>query len=92
MNCVKLYMKGEHKMFIGEEGYKAYKKHAVQYMRPYEVGESMEGVSVAIGEKPEVGGMIAISEKDTTDKWYMAKKFFEANYEAVEDDYEPEVG
>jgi len=77
-------MKKDNNMYSGEEGFKAYKKNAVQYMRPYEKDESMEGISVAIGDKPEVGGMIAINQKDATDKWYVAKKFFEDNYEELE--------
>ena len=71
---------------MGDEGFKAYKKTAVQYMRPYEKGESMEDVSVAIGDAPEVGGMIAINLKDGTDKWYVSKDFFSANYAPVENE------
>ena len=76
-------------MYCGDEGFKAYKKTAVQYMRPYEKGESMEGISVAIGDVPEVGGMVAINLEDETNKWYVSKTFFETNYELTED-YEPE--
>lgn len=78
-------------MYCGDEGYKAYMKHAVQYMRPYEPGEDLTGISVAVGDTPEKGGMIAINHKDGTDKWYVSKSFFEANYRSVED-YEPEEG
>lgn len=53
-----------------------------------EKGESMEGISVAIGDTPEVGGMIAINESKRDDIWYVSKKYFEDNYSPAEE-YEP---
>jgi hypothetical protein len=63
--------------------FKEYKKSATQLMRPYEEGESLEGVSVTEGVTPAVGGMIAIDRDDPTDQWYVAEDFFAANYEAA---------
>lgn len=43
----------------------------------------MTGVSVWEGDTPEIGGMVAQNPKDATDRWYVAKAFFEENYELV---------
>lgn len=55
-------------------------------MRPYVVDEDMGGVSVAECDTPELGGMIAVNPDDKSDRWYVAKKFFEDNYELVDDE------
>ena len=62
--------------------FKNYQKVAIQPMRPYVDGENLsaQGVSVWDGDTPEVGGMVAINPKDSDDKWYVSKQFFEANY------------
>ena len=61
--------------------YKNYIKPAMQPMRPYIMGEDLTGVSVSEQDTPEIGGMIAINPRNHADKWYVAKKFFEDNYE-----------
>ena len=53
-------------------------------MRPYIPGECLEGVSVNKEDTPEPGGMIAVNADNPDDRWYVAKKFFEDNYEAVD--------
>ena len=65
--------------------YKDYIKKVVQPMRPYVEGEDLaaQGVSVWAGDVPELGGMVAINPKDPSDQWYVAKQFFEDNYEAA---------
>ena len=60
--------------------FKNYRKKNVQPLRPYVTGEDMTGISVAECDTPEEGGMIAINQSDTSDRWYVAKKFFEDNY------------
>ena len=64
--------------------YKNYRKTAIQPMRPYIVGEDLTGVSVSAEDTPEVGGMIAVNPKNENDKWYVAKDFFNENYELAE--------
>ena len=64
--------------------YKMYRKKALQPMRPYIPGEPLTGVSVSPEDTPEPGGMIAINPANLQDKWYVAKEFFEKNYEVVE--------
>ena len=50
-------------------------------MRPYVEGEDMTGISISESDTPEVGGMIAYNEKVDNDRWYVAKQWFEDNYE-----------
>ena len=61
--------------------WKKYRKTAVQEMRPYVPGEDLTGISVSATDTPEAGGMIARNPKNPNDQWYVAKKFFEDNYE-----------
>jgi hypothetical protein len=63
--------------------FKDYRKKNVQAMRPYVLGEDMEGVSVSPEDTPEAGGMVAVNRKNPQDKWYVAKKFFADNYVEV---------
>ena len=64
-----------------------YRKKNVQPMRPYVAGEDLDNISVS----PEdmklntlVGGMIAVSATNPNDQWYVAKKFFDENYELAD--------
>lgn len=61
--------------------FKNYRKKNVQRMRPYEQGEDMTGISVNKEDTPEIGGMIAVNPYNSEDRWYVAKKFFQDNYE-----------
>ena len=58
-----------------------YRKKTIQPMRPYVPGEDLTGISVSPEDTPEEGGMIAVNPKNPLDQWYVAKKFFEDNYE-----------
>lgn len=60
---------------------KLYRKKNLQPMRPYVPGEDLSKVSVSSEDTPEAGGMIAMNPDDSSDQWYIAKKFFEDNYE-----------
>lgn len=60
--------------------FKNYTKILSQPMRPYVPGEDLTGISVWEGDTLEQGGMIAQNPADPTDRWYVAKKFFEDNY------------
>lgn len=61
--------------------FKPYIKKNVQMLRPYVEGEDMSRISVANTDTPEVGGMIAVNSENSEDQWYVAKDFFEGNYE-----------
>ena len=58
-----------------------YRKKNVQPMRPYVLGEDMTGISVQKEDTPELGGMIAVNPLNSEDRWYVAKTFFNDNYE-----------
>lgn len=65
---------------------KNYRKKNVQPMRPYVEGEDLTGISVSPEDQKLdtlAGGMIAVSAANPDDKWYVAKKFFNDNYEEV---------
>lgn len=61
--------------------FRCYKKTSLQEMRPYILGEDLTGISVNKEDTPEEGGMIARNTKNPKDQWYVAKKFFNDNYE-----------
>ena len=71
-----------------DSGYAEYRKKATQRMRPYVPGEDMTGISVSSGDVLEEGGMVAVNRDNPTDRWYVSKEFFEANYERVNDECE----
>ena len=63
---------------------KLYRKKALQPMEPWTPECNMEGVSVAEVDTPEIGGMVAVSPSNPKDRWYVAKDFFNENYELAE--------
>lgn len=63
--------------------FQLYKKSAAQAMRPYIPGEDLSNISVNAEDTPEQGGMIAVNLDNPKDQWYVAKQFFEKNYEAT---------
>ncbi len=64
-------------------GCKLYRKKQAQWMREYVPGESLAGISVSVEDVPEAGGMIAVNPDNPADQWYVAKAFFEKNYELI---------
>ena len=68
--------------------FKRYRKKGVAEMRIYAPGEDLSNVSVSNADMAEIasgepGGMIARNPNDHADQWYVAKKFFEDNYEQI---------
>ena len=65
-----------------------YRKKALQELNPWVEGVDMEGVSVSDADKengsPKQGDMIASNPNDATDRWLVAEKFFQDNYELAE--------
>lgn len=80
---------------MNDDRFKPYRKTAVQWMRPHEAREDLNGVSVNMEDQEELnaawnenrpsGGMIAVNAANPDDKWYVGKKFFEDNYEPAEE-------
>ena len=70
-----------------DKRYKAYRRTGVSWMRPYEFGEDMSGISVSKEDEREVSGpgphgMIAINADNPNDRWYVSRQFC-TNYELV---------
>ncbi|SFQ16466.1 hypothetical protein [Parafilimonas terrae] len=64
------------------ENWKQYKRKGLSEMRPYIKDEDLTGVSVSKEDNPETDmGMIARNPKNHEDKWYVARKYFEDNFE-----------
>lgn len=64
--------------------WKKYRKKSLQEMRPYVPAEDLSNVSLNNEvDTPEIGGMIARNSNNHADQWYVAKDFFEKNYELV---------
>ena len=66
---------------MDHESWKHYRKKNTQEMRAYVPGEDLGAVSVSAADTPEAGGMIARNADNPADQWYVAKAFFEKNYE-----------
>ena len=60
-----------------------YRRKGLAEMRPYVPGESL-GFSVNPVDTPELGGMVARNPKNHEDQWYVAKQYFEDNFEEVQ--------
>jgi hypothetical protein len=65
--------------------WKRYRRTNIAEMRPYVLGEPLTGISVSEQDNPiEDMGMIARNPKNHDDKWYVARKYFEDNFEETE--------
>lgn len=65
------------------DGFKEYRKRHAQMLRPYIPGEDMSGIRVSGVDTLELGGMVAVNSDNEQDKWYVAKEYFEAEYELI---------
>jgi len=62
-----------------------YRRKGVSEMRPYLPGEDLTGISVSKTDQPPVpGGMIARNPQNHADQWYVARHYFQENFEEVE--------
>lgn len=66
-----------------DKKFKKYKRKNVAEMRPYALGEDLTKISVNfVVDSPERDmGMIARNPKNHKDQWYVARKYFEENFE-----------
>jgi hypothetical protein len=61
-----------------------YKRTNIAEMRYYIKGESLENISVSKEDNPEMDlGMVARNPSNHKDQWYVARKYFEENFEAI---------
>ncbi len=64
--------------------FKKYRRTNISEMRTYVKGEDLTGVSVSDADNPEEDmGMIARNPKNHTDRWYVARAWFEENFEEL---------
>jgi hypothetical protein len=62
--------------------FKQYRRKGLAEMRPYVIGDDLEHVSVSETDNPDEDmGMIARNPKNHHDMWYVARKYFEDNFE-----------
>jgi hypothetical protein len=70
-----------------DDRWSQYKRRGLSEMRPYEDGESLEGVSISAEDKangsPKEGDMIARNPANHADQWLVAQAYFEANLETA---------
>jgi hypothetical protein len=64
-----------------------YRRTQIAEMRPYEYGETLEGVSITDHDKeagsPKPGDMIARNPKNHRDRWLVAARYFADNFEPI---------
>ena len=64
--------------------FKKYRRVNVSEMRPYVKGECLGKISVSgVDDPPNDMGMIARNPKNHEDQWYVARQYFEDNFEEV---------
>lgn len=63
--------------------FKKYARKGISEIRPYIPGENLSGISVAVGDIPIAGGMIARNPTDHQDQWYVNEQYFKDNFEEV---------
>lgn len=66
-----------------------YRRTNIAEMRPYVPGEDLTGVSVSEADKalsaPDFNeGMIARNPANHADRWYIARDYFDANFEPLD--------
>lgn len=65
--------------------FKKYRRTNIAEMRPYIPGEDLTSVSVSPTDNPISDlGMIARNPKNHADQWYVARQYFEDNFESAE--------
>lgn len=67
--------------------FQQYRRKMIAELRPYESGETLEGVSVAEVDRnagsPKAGDMIARNPKNHADQWLVAAQYFADNFEPL---------
>ena len=67
--------------------FQQYRRSQIAELRPYEPGESLEGISISATDKearsPKPGDMIARNPKNHADQWLVPAKYFADNFEPL---------
>ena len=65
--------------------FKRYRRKQIAELRPYVLGENMEGISISEADKlagsPKLGDMIARNPKNHDDQWLVAAQYFTDNFD-----------
>ena len=71
--------------------YETYQRTGTIEARPYEDGESLEGVSVSNGDEPDEDGYICRDPENPGDRWYVNGEYFERQYQEKGRSITPEM-
>ena len=67
--------------------FRKYRRKQIAELRPYEPGESMDGISISAEDakagSPKAGDMIARNPKNHTDQWLVAAQYYADNFEPI---------
>ena len=64
--------------------FRKYRRTNIAEMRPYVYGEDNKYISISGVDCPDNDmGMIARNPKNHKDQWYVARKYFEDNFEKI---------
>jgi hypothetical protein len=70
---------------LSTNGFRRYRRKQIAELRPYELGETLEGVSVGVEDRkagsPKKGDMIAGTQRTTQISGWSAQKYFADNFE-----------
>jgi hypothetical protein len=70
-----------------DKWFKQYRRTQIAEMRPYEPGESVDGISISGADRdagsPKLGDMIARNPRNHADRWLVAAQYFMDNFEPV---------
>lgn len=65
--------------------FKQYRRKQIAELRPYELGEALDNVSISAPDReagsPKPGDMIARNPKNHADQWLVAAQYFADNFE-----------
>jgi len=74
---------------MSNDEYKAYRRTALSYMRPWKPGDDMTGISVSAADakngSPKHGDMIAMNISNDADMWLVSAEYFKANFAPLDD-------
>ena len=70
-----------------DDGFKSYRRSQIAELRPYIVGEPVDGISISAPDRadgsPKLGDMIARNPKNHADQWLVARQYFGDNFEPI---------
>lgn len=66
------------------DNFMKFRRTNVAEMRPYVPGEDLSNISVSKEDDPQSDcGMVARNPENHKDQWYVARAYFEANFEPL---------